>query len=365
MNIPTTKTIAMKSKLFVTLVLILLQLHFEALSQTYIVSMTPKGESACGYVNLDGEVIAEPVYTVCHKFSPEGIALISNKKFTKFIFLDSKGNEVVPETKLKIKVGNWSGIPSLYVGGILLVKENGKWGGLDGKGQLAVPAIYDELTEFNDGYALGKRDKIYFVVDKKGKEQAIEGVNISYIKHFSDGLAPIEVKGQIWGFISTSGVVVIAPQYKTVGYFKGGFAWARTKSNDIGFINKKGEWVVEPQFAVVQNNDAASGIALAKRRSSELEYSYVDMNGNYKSFEMADNSYGFSDGLALAKLSGKYGYLDKNGDWVIKPDFDQARDFINGFAAVKQNGHWGIIDKTGKFVLNPDYKELGDVAIVY
>jgi hypothetical protein len=355
----------MKSKLIFTLVLILLQLQFEALSQTYIVSMTPKGESACGYINLNGEIIAEAQYTVCHKFSTDGIALISNKKFTKFIFIDRNGKEIVPETKLKIQVGDWSGIPSLYVGGILLIKEKGKWGGLDGKGQLAVPAIYDELTEFSNGYAMGKRDKTYFVVDKNGREKAIQGEDIIYIKHFSDDLAPIEVKGQIWGFVDTSGLVAIKPQHKGVGYFSGGFAWARTKSNNIGFIDKKGEWAVEPQFAVVQNTDAVSGIALAKKRSAELEYSYVDMDGNYTSFEMADNSYGFSDGLALAKLGGKFGYLDKNGEWAIKPEFDQARHFVNGFAAVKKDGNWGIIDKSGQFVLQPAYKELGDVAVIY
>ena len=40
--------------------------------------------------------------------------------------------------------------PSLYNGGVLIVKENGKWGGINNYGKLIVPAIYDKLTDFED-----------------------------------------------------------------------------------------------------------------------------------------------------------------------------------------------------------------------
>ena len=355
----------MKTKLLLIVVFLLTQSYFSIQSQTYLLSFVPEGTGKCGYINLKGDVIVEAQYTRCQEFRKEGAALVTNKKYSKFLFFDKTGKNTLPETSLKIYADPWSGVPSLYNSGVLVVKQNGKWGGIDFNEKLIVSAVYDKLTEFFDGFALGEKDKNFLVVYNKGNETHIDGYKIIYIKHFSGGLAPVEVKGQNWGYVNTSGEMAIKPRFKTVGYFNGDYAWARSRSGDIGFINKKGEWVVEPQFGIVQNGDPVSGIALAKKSKADAKYGYVFMNGDFKHFEMADRSYDFSEGLALAKAGVHFGYLDTRGQWAIDPVFDQARDFKNGYAAVKQNGRWGIIDKNGSFVLQPQYKELGDVSVVW
>ena len=354
----------MKTRLLFTGFFLLNLFCYTAHSQIYRVSVVPQGTNKCGYVNLKGEFIVEALYPNCFPFTEEGTALTTNKKYSKFHLFDRMGNEIIPETKIKIYVGEWSGIPSVYSGGILRIKQNRKWGGLNNDGKLSVSTIYDELTDFNGGYALGKRHKVYYVVDKNGKEIPIEGHQIIYIKHFTEGLAPIEVKGQKYGFVDTLGKVVIAPQFKTVGYFSGGYAWARTKSNTIGFINKKGEWVVEPQFAVVNNFDKESGMAMVKKKAHDVQYGYIDTTGTIQYFKETQKTYGFSEGLAIGKKDYKFGYLNNKGEWVIEPQFDQARKFINGFAAVKIDGRWGLINKEGNYILQPDYKSIGDVAVI-
>lgn len=46
----------------------------------------------------------------------------------------------------------------------------GKRGIIDKKGEIVVPFIYDYLQNFEDGFALGKRDGHYFFINRNGKE---------------------------------------------------------------------------------------------------------------------------------------------------------------------------------------------------
>ena len=52
----------------------------------------------------------------------------------------------------------------------LLVCKEGKYGFLDPEGKEAVPFIYDEAYDFNQGLALVYKDEKYGCVDKNGKE---------------------------------------------------------------------------------------------------------------------------------------------------------------------------------------------------
>lgn len=60
---------------------------------------------------------------------------------------------------------------------------------------------------------------------------------------------------------------------------------------------------------------------------------------------------GFSEGLALAINSElDYGFVDNEGNIVILFKFDHAENFINGIAKVKYNGEFKNINKKGEFV---------------
>ena len=66
----------------------------------------------------------------------------------------------------------------------------------------------------------------------------------------------------------------------------------------------------------------------------------------------------FHDGLARFKTSeGKYGYLDVNGDVVIEPIYDGASDFNDGIARIKKFGKFGYINTKGKLTIDAIYEE--------
>ncbi len=195
-----------------------------------------------------------------------------------------------------------------------MVTDNGKWGALDAKGKIAIPVKYDQLTDFNSGYALAELKGKFFVVSKSGTETPVKASGIRAIKKFSEGLGIIEVNGELWGFVDADGKTAITPKYEGVGYFSGGLAWARLEGI-IGFINPEGEWVIKPQFATVRD---------------------------------------------FGKKKGEVGFLNNKGEWAIAPQFDVVRDFKKGYAPVQVDNKWGLIDKTGKWVIKPAFPHMRD-----
>ena len=51
----------------------------------------------------------------------------------------------------------------------------------------------------------------------------------------------------MWGYIDTTGEMMIEPGFDNVGNFSEGLAAARINFKH-GFIDRKGEWVIEPRF---------------------------------------------------------------------------------------------------------------------
>ncbi len=106
-------------------------------------------------------------------------------------------------------------------------------------------------------------------LDKSG-EKAPCGGNFEEAGLFSEGLAPVKDRQSgKWGFIDTSGKMLIQPQFDERWTGLEGYLW-----------------------------------------SSE----------------------GYHEGLAAVGQDGMWGYIDKTGDWVIQPQFSYANGFLDGFA---------------------------------
>lgn len=356
----------MKTKLFITSLFLFSFFFYTVHAQTYRIAVIPKGEKKWGYMNLKGKLIVPPHSWIGLPCAKDGTVLTTKTGFktTPDLLFDKDGNEIIPEVKIKLISDQWSGEIFGFSGSMLRQRKGGEWGAINSRGKLTVPFIYSELTEFDAGYALGKREKKFYVLDTDGNETLIEKNNeITYIKHFSEGLAPIELKGNRYGFVDTLGKIVIEPEYSTVGYFSGGFAWVRVKNKTIGFINKKGEWIIKPQFARVKKGfDEESGMSMVKMKSSDAHWSYVDTTGKMHYFKLAEEHFEFSEGLVMGRLNDKYGYLNNKDEWSITPVFDAVANFNNGYAPVKTGKYWGVINTKGEWVLQPIYKQVGKVV---
>lgn|GEM_PF-2692943 len=135
-----------------------------------------------------------------------------------------------------------------------------------------------------------------------------------------------------------------------------------------GLIDSNGKVVVEPKYNFIKlssNNDYSINaddnnpiIVSLKIASSGVrtKYGLIDKTGKVILEPKYDYIYGYSDGLAKAKLDDKIIFIDVNGKVAIEPQFREVGDFNNGLAAVKDNNDkYGFIDKTGKVVIQPQF----------
>lgn len=347
-------------KIILSSVLVLI-LGSMVLSQTYVFQAQLLGSKYWGYAGIDGQFIIEPKFKICTDFTEEGVALVVYKNVFSVINLEG---EIIDcqVNKMRPYINSWTGVPTSFSDGYLVIVENDKWGCINYEGKLVIPFKYDKLTDFNGGFALAEYDKKFFVIDKQGTETPVNAEKIKEIRHFSEGMGIIEVKGGKWGFVDSTGQIAITPQYDGVGYFSAGLAWARlVDGNIIGFINKKGEWVIEPKFYAVKSFDPESGLAMVKANN---KWGYVDSKGNTSVFHRTEKTYVFSDGLAIGRKDGKVGFLNNKGEWAIQPQFNGARPFKNGYAAVEIKNSWGIIDKAGNWIVKPTFEHIRDVSLV-
>lgn len=308
-------------------------------SQDYIAMY--KDKSLWGFMNLKGEVIIKPAYKYCRDFN-SGIAKVGEKAF-----INLKGE------KLSIKVPFFDA--TQFNDGMLAIKVGVSWGFVNTLGELVIQAKYNEVTDFYDGYALAINKNGAFVLDKNGKETKVitKGV-VKSIHHFTEGLAPIQIDLN-YGFVNTDGVVIIEPQFLTVGYFSDGLAWARAKNNKLGYIDTTGKWVIEPKFLATRTFDKKSGRARIKDKDG---WCYVNHKGEILRIKDAEVFDDFEDGLCAIRVNDLWGFIDGDGKWVINHKYEAITPFENGFARIRQKGKWGIINQKGEWVLQPIYDNI-------
>lgn len=348
----------MKTKFNIILVLVCM-LPFAISAQKFITQVKPAGSKFWGYANESGDLIIPATFAKCYKFSPEGYAPIYDQEARQYYFIDTKGNKLNTEIKdFKLRDGMGFDVEG-FKNGLVMVKVGEKWGYMDTKGKLIIPAQYDDANDFNDGYAAAKKGSRFVVLNVKGEEFPVEDASVVDIKTFSEGMAPYKTADKKFGFIDTGGKVAVKAQYESVGYFSDGLAWA--KQGALGFIDRKGEWVIKPRFTAGKEFDKTSGLARVREGES---WGYVNKSGEMMYVKDAQAWGDFSEGLSDGKKGDKKGFYDSKGNWVIEPQFDGTRDFKNGFAAVKKGDKWGVIDKQGKWVIEPKFEGIKDMEAV-
>jgi len=221
--------------------------------------------------------------------------------------------------------------------------------------------------EFRKNPPVRIRDIPLFPIRAEGKYGYIDTTGrvvipprYSRAEPFSDGLGL--VKGQYPGFITADGVVVIGVDEAGPGDaykpFSEGLAPFR-KDGKWGLLNRKGKVIMEPRFADI--GPFSHGRAVVRVGAQDSwgigKRGFIDTTGNVVIEPVYNEALEFSDGLAAVNLQGVYGqwgYIDPQGRMVIEPQFHRAFSFYDGLARAmpKDGGGFGLIDKRGKYVVS-------------
>lgn len=181
----------------------------------------------------------------------DGLICCKDPKSGKLNYYDATGKEILSGYETAGKFNN----------GLACVKKsaNGEYFdiiGTDGKNRLEnVKDIKQNALKecsTNDRMFVKYDDASSYVMvskvtDRKGERyETIEGFECDDADLFIDGAAAFEKDGK-WGFVDTSGKVVIEPQYEEARSFSNGLAAVRIKGK-WGFINSDNEIIIEPDF---------------------------------------------------------------------------------------------------------------------
>lgn len=178
--------------------------------------------------------------------------------------------------------------------------------------------------------------------------------------NFSDGLAKVKDGKERYGYINQKGEMVIPCTWKQAGYFHDGLAYIMDDNGKYGYIDKTGQEVIPCKWSFTQG---AFHEGLSPVRDTNGKWGYIDQMGKLViSLKDVRNALFFGEGLApIENANGKWGFIDKRGKIVLSCKWKFAYEFYEGLASVKDtNDMWGFIDKTGELTILCKWKQVGD-----
>ncbi len=190
-----------------------------------------------------------------------------------------------------------------------------KWGLVNDRLEPVLTPKWDFLGDLTEGFRLIRSGTLSGFADHEGKQ--VIAPQFIQAENFSQGLSAVKNDEGKWGYISTTGELVIPYQYDEANSFSDGLALIRTEGL-YGYIDKENNAVIPPTYT---------------------------------------EAYPFSENLACIKSEGGYGYIHTDGSLAITPQYELAFDFCEGVAVIK-NGQYGLIDTSGKTLIVPSFDRL-------
>ena len=282
-----------------------------------------------GYIDTSGTMVIQPQFDDAHPFS-DGLATVG--KFSEdgplFGYIDKTGALVIPMRY---------GFPSDFSKGLcmVLVEENGTQtsGYIDKTGTMVIEPEFTMAGDFSEGLAgvMSAADNSRCgYIDKNGDwvielpGNLLPGGRLGE-EGFSESLAVVrelilddpEAGGFRYGYVDTTGAVVIQPQFDGAFDFSEGLAVVAVKENGAtkyGYIDKTGAWVIQPQFD--NAGFFSEGLAAVGVRTSGTD----------------------SDPTWITDYS--WGYIDKTGTLVIPMQYQTADAFSGGVHGWRTGRGW-------------------------
>lgn len=265
------------------------------------------------------------------------------------------------------------------------------YGVINYQGEEILPTTYSQITNLKEYFLLTVDSTPTFFFTQRGHEIFI---NPTRLRPFSEGLAQFKDASGKWGYVDTSGQVVIPPQYLRSRPFSDGLALVADSTGACQYLDQTGQVAFITPFDVRQwrglgdfHEDRAwfkgKGWSWgAYGRSGDLViptsvYYRIKADGLPGEDEAYPLPMDFWEGVAsvmkYTEQGKKYAtIIDKSGKPLIgQQSLAAIHPFEGEMVAVfsrKEGGPLGLISREGQIVLEPAYKQIGKftdgVAIV-
>ncbi len=326
-----------------------------------------------GFIDKNGVFVIEPQYTRAGSFQ-NGLAPV---------YTEGGFGYINAQNELKI-AADFAGA-SDFDRGVARVTIDYKQGLIDTLGNFILRPRFLEISTFDaNGLAVVRygNDKVRSgIIDLAGNVRSDGFLSVS---PFHEGRAAVRFKSG-YGFINTSGDVVIKPEYSKVGDFHDGRAMVQS-GGQCGYIDAAGTLVVPCIYSkCLDFNDGRAVVYQGYRRGGLIDrsgkvliepsvnrlYDFNDgrglVRGKDRSFiyiteqaRLYDGSYEdarkFEHGLAFVKIDGRWGVINQKGIEVIPPKYDKIEPYAEGYARVRIKGFSGLTNLDGELIVPPTYE---------
>lgn len=314
-----------------------------------------------GFLDEDGNVVFESE-NAWHSYS-EGLLKLEDDK--GFHYLNTKGNAEIELSTLDLPEGKEiASISDFHDGLALVIIQNigteddrdggsdiifdesvnlfpGNWlyGFINKNGKWAILPTLESATSFSDGVSIVDKDDHTFFMDTNGQFTKLD---YNAVGDYSEGFAIVYTEDDSCYFINKKGTRIGKWKFKSANKFSEGYASVEL-NNKWGFIDTTGTVVIEPQYYL--GSDFREGLAPVSLEVKEKGYrfdsyfiqTFIDKKGKAKfPFEKHVDYGGFISGLTKGRrfihtndneYTGTYElfYMDKNGKKVWSEVVKQNR----------------------------------------
>lgn len=309
----------------------------------------------------------------------------------------------------------------------LIVEKNGKLGLVDNNGRVIIEANYAEInplgTDNLDGYITKNQEGKYgvigaskehklasnyekiepivgdnlFVITEGGKQKLINSNGTTILEEGFDKITGIlkgskkiiYVKDNLYGVMSTDGLVLIENKYENLTELESGYLVAKQDGkcgiidaennvklyfnyNSINYNEELKIYIAEDtdfKSSIINNEFEVKLIGILSELNTTSKYIKMYINDEYKYYDLyfeekTNTEVLKGNTLYLSQKNGKYGYVNAEGEVIVDYIYNDATEQNQfGYVAVQQNGKWGSLDSEGKVVIKPTYK-LDDNIII-
>jgi hypothetical protein len=295
----------------------------EGLAEFVPMQLDDQGFGLHGFINKQGKVVVEPVYTSTDLFRDGKTWVIyrAGKQFG-LSYIDTEG-----KTIYKVPI------------------EHFKNDFLIDAAEIRFNCAQDTKEDI-----LWWRKKNFFILNFNFSPFIEKEIKKSqYIYHFN-------YEGK-YGIIDKNMVLKIPVSLDDIDptYQFSGQGMERVQHNGkYGYINVFTGDLITP-FEYTDTRKPTAGLFWVKK---DNKWGCIDRKGKVKIAFLYDEATGFtSEDRSAVAINGKFGHIDKSGKIRTPLQYDFASYYNHGRSMVRMNDKYGYIDTTGKYVVEPIYDE--------
>ena len=220
----------------------------------------------------------------------------------------------------------------------------------DRDGKMAVPAVYDAVSDFHEGLSVVSKNDTVFFINKEGSNAF--GKVYSDAQIFRNGIAAVKQNGK-WFFINRQGQG-ISVLYDEINDLSND-VYVVMQNNRYGALDAYGKTILEPRFDKL--GDFKNGYAYYIESGL---YGFVSIKGVTHKAEFEWISDFNEELVAVVKQKSGYGIVQVSGKWILEPVYELVMKTSSPYFVVVNKGSYGIIHSSGCFVCPIQYEFMKD-----